>query len=60
MGGQGLVRLWKARRGFISGVLEPGWIQERAASSPGVGIPDAAQILEKKRVRQKKITIIFA
>ena len=46
--------LLHARRGFISGALEAGWTLEQASRVLGVGIAEAAQVLEERLVGPKK------
>jgi hypothetical protein len=47
--------LWNARQGFICEALEAGWTLAQAASALGFSLPQAAGILDLRRVGQKKI-----
>jgi hypothetical protein len=47
--------LWKARQDFICEALDAGWTLALAASALGLSPPQAAGILDLRRVGQKKI-----
>jgi hypothetical protein len=47
--------LWNARQDFISGALEAGWTLAQAALALGLSPPQAAGILDLRRVGRKKI-----
>jgi hypothetical protein len=53
--GHTLANLREARRDFISAAVEDGWTLTQAASALGPSPPQAAGILDLRRVGQKKI-----